>query len=66
MEYKCPYAYRERGNPNIMCKLIEKFPYCGHQRFCTSLGRTILTHQSLKCTLKIRQEKKKENNADED
>ena len=67
MEYKCEFAYRKRGNPNIMCKLLDKFPYCGHQRFCPAVGHTILTFQSLKCVSKMRQKenKNKENLADE-
>lgn len=64
MKHKCPYAYRKRGEPNILCRLLEKWPYCGNQYFCTNTKQTELTIHAVRCPKRLEAERTRDEQKD--
>lgn len=49
--YTCPNAYYEHGKPMVMCRKIDKDPYCGLQYYCPELKKYINTDRAKNCKI---------------
>lgn len=53
----CPYAYRQRGDPQVHCKKIQERPnvywtYCKYQYDCRQTGRWEAADWTRKCEIR--------------
>lgn len=54
MNGTCPFSYRQNQKPMILCKQMQKDPYCLCQKMCNISRKYELTEAANKCKWRLK------------